>query len=115
VINLLLILLHVSVVRPSSSKNTLISMVTQLTTETYIHFDGGLFYLSTQRHYFRLILIFILLILLHVSVVRPSSSKNICKFRVTQSVLFPRRGLVSAGLLVRTSGGREKVSIRLFC
>jgi hypothetical protein len=34
--------------------------------------DGGVSYLSSQRHYRRLIL---LLILLHVSVVRPSSGK----------------------------------------
>jgi hypothetical protein len=45
--------------------------------------EGG-FYPSTQRHYLRLILILILLILLHVSVVRPSSSKNILISRVTQ-------------------------------
>jgi hypothetical protein len=39
------------------------------------------FYPSTQRHYRRLIL---LLILLHVSVVQPSSGRNILLARTTQ-------------------------------
>jgi hypothetical protein len=42
--------------------------------------DGG-FYPSTQRHYRRLIL---LLILLHVSVVRPYSGRNILLARITE-------------------------------
>jgi hypothetical protein len=36
----------------------------------------GVAYPSTQRHYRRLILLVILLILLHVSVVRPSSGRK---------------------------------------
>jgi hypothetical protein len=44
----------------------------------------GVFYPSTQRHYRRLILLLILFILLHVSVVRPSSGRNILLARITQ-------------------------------
>jgi hypothetical protein len=46
----------------------------------------GFFYPSTQRHYHRLIL---LLILLHVSVVRPSSGRNILLTRITQLTTDP--------------------------
>jgi hypothetical protein len=41
----------------------------------------GVFYPSTQHHYHRLIL---LLILPHVSVVRPSSGRNMLLARITQ-------------------------------
>jgi hypothetical protein len=54
-----------------------------LETSKYIYGSGdGGFYPSTQRHYRRLIYYYI--ILLHVSVVRPSSGKNILIARVTQ-------------------------------
>jgi hypothetical protein len=46
----------------------------------------GFFYPSTQRHYRRLIL---LLILLHISVVRPSSSRNIFLARIAQLTTYP--------------------------
>jgi hypothetical protein len=43
-----------------------------------------IFYPSTQRYYRRLILLLLLFILLHVSVVRPSSGRNILLARITQ-------------------------------
>jgi hypothetical protein len=46
----------------------------------------GFFYLSTQRHYRRLVL---LLILLHVSVLRQSSCRNILLARITQLTTDP--------------------------
>jgi hypothetical protein len=46
----------------------------------------GVFYPSTQRQYRRLIL---LLILLHISVVRPSSGRNILLGRITQLTTDP--------------------------
>jgi hypothetical protein len=45
---------------------------------------GSFFCPSTQRHYRRLIL---LLALLHVAVVRPSSSRNILLARITQMTM----------------------------
>jgi hypothetical protein len=68
---LLLMLLHVSVVRPSSSRNILLARTTVACVRSG---DVG-FNPSTQRHYPRLIL---LLILLHASV--PSSSRNIVNY-----------------------------------
>jgi hypothetical protein len=65
---LLLVLVHVSVVRPSSSRNILLVRI----TVECVRSGDGRFYPSTERHYRRLIL---LLVLVHVSVVRPSSRK----------------------------------------
>jgi hypothetical protein len=80
---LLLIMPHVSVVRPSSRKNYSSFYSKSNLNLEFLHpvvcerSDDVGFNPSTQRHYRRLIL---LLILLHVSVVRPSSSRTIVHF-----------------------------------
>jgi hypothetical protein len=68
--------LHVSVVRPSSSGCTQITEDPSLTTDPLSLGDGA-FIRSTQRYYCRFFYYLILLKLLHVSVVRPSSGRNI--------------------------------------
>jgi hypothetical protein len=74
---LLLILPHVSVIRPSSSSNIVNCILkTNLILGVCILLRVG-FNPSTQHHYRRSIL---LLILPHVSVVRPSSSRTIVNY-----------------------------------
>jgi hypothetical protein len=49
----------------------------------------GVFIPSTQHHYRKLILLLTLLVLLHVSVVQPSSGRNILLARITQLTTDP--------------------------
>jgi hypothetical protein len=64
---------------------TCIYRSTCASTHVYIPSDG-VFYPSTQRHYPGLIL---LLMMLHVSVVRPSSGRNILLASITQLATDP--------------------------
>jgi hypothetical protein len=74
---------------PWYSKSYCVASVTKAFTLKGIQTigDGG-FYSSTQRHYRRLIY-YVYIILLHVSVIRPSSCKNILIARVTQLTTDP--------------------------